>query len=161
MRLIETEEGKLISEHTIERATAIPSKLSRTKSSVYTYDKDNVEEKEVQSKNNKTNKRKAEIIAFSVELSKFKLSYSNLISQKPKSKEDRKKILEIASYVSKDEGAKESLFQSKELPEEKLTEQLDIPKKFIKKNKTYLIAFSLLLNGPYTELKRYLLEGMV
>lgn len=160
MRLIETEEGTMILELTIQQATTIPSKLSRIKSSVLIYDKEIVEE-EAQGKNNKNNKRKAEIIAFSVELSKFKLSYSNLISQKPKSKEDRKKILEIASFVSKDESAKESLLQSKELPEEKLVEQLDIPKKFLKKHKTYLIAFSLLLNGPYTELKRYLLEGMV
>jgi len=106
-------------------------------------------------------KRKDEIAAFSKELLTFNLSFSVLVSQKPKKKEERDQVLAIAKFVSGTPSVKELLLNSKELPDKTIIEEFNVPNKFIRANKFYLIAMSLLLIGPYSEIQSYLLEGLV
>lgn len=102
--------------------------------------------------------RKEEIISFSTELKKFKLSYSVLISEKPRSRTDREKVLEIAKFVCLNPSVKETFLNQKKLPVKRINEQFQVPKSFISKNKYYLTAIALLLIGPYVEIQNYFLE---
>lgn len=118
-------------------------------------------EKELASKSYSVIKRKDEIAAFSKELLRFNLSFSVLVSQKPKKKDDRDQILAIAKFVSSTPSVKETLLNAKKLPDKTIIEEFNVPNKFIRANKFYLIAMSLLLIGPYSEIQSYLLEGVV
>ncbi|MCK2000587.1 hypothetical protein MZM54_04150 [[Brevibacterium] frigoritolerans] len=102
--------------------------------------------------------RKEEIVSFSTELKKFKLSYSVLISEKPRSRTDREKVLEIAKFVCFNPTVKDTFLNQKKLPVKTIKEQFQVPKSFVSKNKHYLTAIALLLIGPYVEIQNYFLE---
>lgn len=160
MCLVETEEGLLITKGQYQLTRLMPSKLSLGEMYDYTFLKGKVKEKEVLEKNEKNFHRKSEIIAFSKELSKYNLSYSILSSQKPKKEIERMKAITIASFVSNCQQSKETLLSKKELLDEMIIDRFNVSKNFIQKNRFYLIAISLLLIGPYSELKSFFLKGV-
>lgn len=105
-------------------------------------------------------KRKDEINAFMKELSDYKISFSSLVAKKPKKRDEREQLLAIAKYLSNNSSFKEQLVRTKKLPIKTIIQELDVPKRLIRANRYYLIAVSLLLIGPYSEIQEYLLEGI-
>jgi len=153
----------LIIEQNYRKNQDSSSTLSRGKENIYPKVKEaaDVKEKELASKSNVVIKRKDEIAAFSKELTSFNLSFSILVSQKPKKKDEREKALAIAKHVSSTPSLKETLLTTKKLPDKSIAKEFDVQNKFLRANKFYLIAMSLLLIGPYSEIQSYLLEGLV
>ncbi|MED2737874.1 hypothetical protein [Bacillus toyonensis] len=108
---------------------------------------------------NKQN-RNLEIVAFSKELKKFDVSFTLLTENKPDDEDDRIYALSIAKSISNSASLKEILLKTKKLPCNELINTFDYKSGFISKYKSYLVAISLLLIGPYNELQNYLIEGL-
>jgi hypothetical protein len=109
--------------------------------------------------NNKQN-RNLEIVAFSKELKKFDVSFTLLTENEPKDKDDRNYAISIAKAISNSDSLKEVLLKTKKLPCNELIDTFDYKSSFINKYKSYLVAISLLLIGPYKELQKFLIEGL-
>lgn len=105
--------------------------------------------------------RKLEIKNFTKDLIRFNISIATLISQKPKKPREIEQAIEIAKIISDDTSLKNSFQNDRGVPIEFILQQLEIPKKFLKKNKNYLIAVTILLCGPYSELRKYFLGEAV
>jgi hypothetical protein len=118
------------------------------------------EKKEFVKTNEKILKRQKEIILFSNELKKYNLSFSVLASHHFKNKDEKETAIAIVKFITDTPSVKETLLNTKTLPDKTIMERFQVSKSFIQKNKLYIIAIFLLLMGPYTEIKSYLLEGL-
>ncbi|MGF7535156.1 hypothetical protein AAGG74_16000 [Bacillus mexicanus] len=146
----------MIFDNLMQKKVASPSKTSRTHSKI---SKEDLAAEDNREYNKAIIDRQKEIKSFSKELIRFNLSIATLVSQKPKKTKEIEQALEIAKLISDDPSLKNSFQNDKGIPIEFILQQLEVPKKFLKKNKSYLIAITLLICGPYTEMRKYFLGG--
>ncbi|MBN9656113.1 RNA polymerase sigma factor SigI [Halobacillus litoralis] len=100
--------------------------------------------------------RKEEILEFQAQLQKYKLSFEELIEASPKHRDARESAVQVARLVYEDEFLCSQVIDKGRLPIKDLVDRVDVSKKTLERNRKFIIALVLILNGDYVYLKDYL-----
>lgn len=105
-------------------------------------------------------KRREEIKAYTYHLEEFGISFSDLAIASPKHTDARKTAIHIAKLLVQNENLNNLLLTKKRLPVKQLEEMVTVSRKTIERNRKYIIAVAIILNGEYLFLNDYIKEGM-
>lgn len=100
--------------------------------------------------------RKSEIADFNRVLEEFGISFSELVEVSPKHEDSRRMLVGIGHKLASDAGLMRIVVTKRMLPIKELLEQVSVSRKTLERNRKYLIALALILNGPYPYLREYL-----
>jgi RNA polymerase sigma factor len=100
--------------------------------------------------------RQSEIADFSRVLSDFGISFVELAEISPKHEDSRRMLVGIGHKLAGDAGMMRILIVKRMLPIKELLEHVDVSRKTLERNRKFLIALALILNGPYPYLRDYL-----
>lgn len=106
-----------------------------------------------------TQKRKEEIGRYQERLLEFDVSFSDLVQNSPKHADARKGAIAIAKLLVSDPELNRFLLAKKRLPIKQLEEKVSVSRKTIERNRKYIIAVSLILNGDFLFLQEYIKGG--
>lgn len=116
--------------------------------------KNSITNYEVEKENSR---RREEIIAFSEELKKYKLSFETLVDSCPSHMDTKNKLLNLAFMCSKENSILDYIHNKKMLPVKEICLITNNNRKFIEKWRKYIIALILIFsNSEYTYLRSYL-----
>lgn len=101
-------------------------------------------------------KRRDEIMHFQQLLTKYDLSFSDLVEQSPKHADARKNAIVIAKILVDDKELIKLLLEKKRLPIKQLEEKVNVSRKTIERNRKYIIAIALVLTSDYVYMKDYI-----
>jgi RNA polymerase sigma factor len=101
-------------------------------------------------------KRRDEIIHFQQLLTKYDLSFKDLVEQSPKHADARKNAIVIAKILVENEELKQLLLEKKRLPIKQLEEMVNVSRKTIERNRKYIIAIALVLTSDYVYMQDYI-----
>jgi hypothetical protein len=102
-------------------------------------------------------RRREEILAFSEELKKYKLSFEILVDNCPSHKETKDKLLNLAFMCLKESSILEYLHKTKKLPVKQICLLTNSNRKLIEKWRKYILVLLLILsNEEYIYLRSYL-----
>lgn len=96
-----------------------------------------------------------EIEAFDKELKAFKLSFSKLVSEAPKHRDTREKLLRVCHEVATDNSLMELIREKKRLPIKKIALKVGQSEKVIKGNKIFILSTVILITGDYESIKSF------
>ncbi|TFE03730.1 RNA polymerase sigma-I factor [Jeotgalibacillus sp. R-1-5s-1] len=99
--------------------------------------------------------RKEEILQYSQALIPYKLSFKELAEQAPKHSDARENAIFIARLVQSNEEWLRELKEKKKLPIKKIEKKIDLSRKTIERNRKYIIAVVILLDGDFPYLQEY------
>ncbi len=100
--------------------------------------------------------RRSEIIDFNSCLAEFGLSFAELAEVSPKHADSREILIGVSRTLAEDVQLMRMLIVKKLLPIKELLSMVDVSRKTLERNRKYIIAIALLLNGPYPYLRDYL-----
>ncbi|MGM0844366.1 MAG: RNA polymerase sigma factor SigI [Bacillota bacterium] len=100
--------------------------------------------------------RKEEIIAFTLKLKEYSLSFDDLVKNSPKHEDARMNAISIAEIVVSTPSFLEYLQTKKRLPIKQLEKKVGFSRKTIERNRKYIIAISIIIMGDFYFLKDYL-----
>ncbi|MCM3628888.1 RNA polymerase sigma factor SigI [Paenibacillus glycanilyticus] len=100
--------------------------------------------------------RRLEIEDFTKELQQFHISFMELAECSPKHADSRQLLQGIAQKLAGKRELFAQLYVSGKLPVKELTELCGVSRKTVERNRKYIIAISLILNGTYPYLSDYL-----
>ncbi|MFJ7639267.1 RNA polymerase sigma factor SigI [Peribacillus sp. NPDC097264] len=123
----------------------------------YFDDKNSIQEYEKQLE---SEKRSEEIHLYINELKDFGLSFDDLVEVSPKHADARKGAIMIAKMLMEDDELKEILFTKKRLPVKQLEGRVEVSRKTIERNRKYIIAVAIILNGDFLYLNEYI-KGVI
>nr|WP_234397002.1 RNA polymerase sigma factor SigI [Bacillus massiliglaciei] len=101
-------------------------------------------------------KRIEEIQLYTKRLSDFSLTFNDLVKSSPKHADAREGAIKIAKTLMSDHEMKEFLFAKKRLPIKQLEDKVQVSRKTIERNRKYIIAISIILNGEFLYLFDYI-----
>lgn len=101
-------------------------------------------------------KRKEEIVHYNLKLKEFGLTFQELTTHSPKHQDAREGAIRIAKILMADQQLKDLLFQHKRLPIKQLELKVDVSRKTIERNRKYIIAICIILNGDFLYLSEYI-----
>ncbi|WP_409305185.1 RNA polymerase sigma factor SigI [Peribacillus sp. SCS-155] len=107
-------------------------------------------------KTKEAERRKEEILHYQMLLKEFDVSFSDLAEHSPKHADARKGAIAIAKIIVEDQELNEILFTKKRLPIKQLEERVKVSRKTIERNRKYIIAVSIILNGGFLYLNEYI-----
>lgn len=120
----------------------------------YIYDKDSLTNYEIEQENLR---RSEEIIAFSNELKRYKLSFEDLVKSSPSHKDTKDKLLNLCLAFSNEASILEYIKSSKKLPVKEICILAGANRKFIEKWRRYILTLILIFsNKEYIYLRSYL-----
>ncbi|MBF8983293.1 RNA polymerase sigma-I factor [Lutibacter sp. B2] len=99
---------------------------------------------------------KHEIEEFETKLEQFNITFLDLLKEAPKHVDTRVNALRIAKYIVENEKLKEELMRKKTLPSTKLTAELGVTVKILKRSRKFIIAAVLILDSDLEQLKNYI-----
>lgn len=108
-------------------------------------------------KDEESNIRKEEILDYTLKLKEFGISFQDLVDISPKHKDARFNIIKISKILHDNVEIRESILNSKRLPIKDILKLVDCSKKTIERNRKYLIAIFIIIDGDYVFLKEYLM----
>ncbi|XEC93671.1 RNA polymerase sigma factor SigI [Paenibacillus tarimensis] len=100
--------------------------------------------------------RRLEIGDFGMQLSKYGITFSELVEVSPKHVDSRRMLSDIAKQLAFDPVLYEQLQNKKQLPIKELLSITDVSRKTLERNRKYLIALAIIYNGSFPFLKSYL-----
>lgn len=100
--------------------------------------------------------RKSEIADFTRVLEDFGIAFSDLVEASPKHEDSRRMLVGIGHKLAADSALMRILITKRMLPIKELLDQVDVSRKTLERNRKFLIALALILNGPYPYLRDYL-----
>ena len=109
---------------------------------------------------NENEKRKEEIIKYERRLKDYGLSFSDLAKHSPKHTDARQSAIRVAQLLVADEQLNGFLREKKRLPVKQLEEMAEVSRKTIERNRKYIIAISIIMNGGFLYLKDYVKGGI-
>ena len=121
---------------------------------------DNINSIEEYEKQLESEKRNEEIQLYISHLQDFGLSFDDLVENSPKHADARKGAVMIAKMLMDDDELKEILFAKKRLPVKQLEGRVKVSRKTIERNRKYIIAVAIILNGEFLYLKEYI-KGVI
>lgn len=104
---------------------------------------------------NSKNTIQKEIEEYKTLLKEFKITFNQLTAAGPKDSEIRKNAMETATLIAKHENLSAYMMDKKKLPMKELDKHSICPK-FVRANKKYIMALSVLFIGNFTMLQKYL-----
>lgn len=107
-------------------------------------------------RNLEKNERQDEIQRFKDVLKDFKVDLTDLYEKAPKHSDARKNALLVAQKLINTDNLKEIFWTSKKLPIKNLIPLVQVSKVTIERNRKYIIALAIIIDGDYTFLKEYL-----
>lgn len=100
--------------------------------------------------------RKEEIIQLQQLLAPFQVRFEDLVNQSPKHADARKNAILVAKTLVEQRELFQLLEETKRLPIKQLKESVKVSRKTIERNRKYIIAVALILNGELIFLKDYI-----
>lgn len=100
--------------------------------------------------------RKLEIENLIDELSKYNITFKELIKASPKWKSTRKQYNEIINYIIKDGEIIEEIYLNNKIPILKIQKNTSVPRKTIERSRKYIISVLIILLGDYQYIKEYI-----
>lgn len=107
-----------------------------------------------------TEKRREEIMRYQKQLSEFEVTFADLAENSPKHADAREGAVSIAKLLVGDPELNEILFTKKRLPIKQLEAKVNVSRKTIERNRKYIIAVSIILNGDFLYLHEYIKGGV-
>ncbi|MFB1081316.1 RNA polymerase sigma-I factor [Jeotgalibacillus sp. JSM ZJ347] len=104
--------------------------------------------------------RKDEIARYSRALNDYGLSFNELAASSPKHKDARRNAIFIAQLVISNDEWFAELKSKKRLPIKKIEKEVEVSRKTIERNRKYIIAVAVLLNGRFPYLYEYVKEQL-
>ncbi|MCM3739603.1 RNA polymerase sigma-I factor [Oceanobacillus luteolus] len=102
--------------------------------------------------------RREETLEYRKKLKEFNLSLLELTEVAPKHRDSRETAVRIARMLNEDDELKQYVLAKKKLPIKKLEKRVSVSKKTIERNRKYILAMFIVLQGNFTYLKEYLKE---
>lgn|SRR5699024_6794698 len=99
--------------------------------------------------------RKQEIIEYSKKLAEFKITLEELTKVSPKHKDARESAIHTAKILYNDEGLRSFVKTTHKLPIKDLVKLVDVSKKTLERNRKFIVAIFIVLDGEYIFLKEY------
>lgn len=99
-----------------------------------------------------------EIISLSTELSKFSITFNELVSCAPKHWDSRLMCIGVARQIVSNPDIYERLKKTRNIPVNELLKIIDISKRTVGKNRKYIIALCLVMNSELDIIKNYIFE---
>ncbi len=103
--------------------------------------------------------RKSEIEHFKKQLKEFHISLEDVIKATPKHEDARENMLSIAKQLKHKKELRAYLLTKKKLPIAEIASSAGVSRKTLERNRTYVIAISLLLIEDYEYVKQFLGRG--
>ncbi|WP_117170777.1 RNA polymerase sigma-I factor [Paraliobacillus sediminis] len=100
--------------------------------------------------------RRNEILMFATELSYFHLSISELMRVSPKHKDARESAIQVARTLYQNEKMREFVQTKKKIPITQLMEYVTVSKKTLERNRKYILAIFIVLDGDFLYIKEYI-----
>ncbi|KIL45857.1 RNA polymerase sigma-I factor [Jeotgalibacillus soli] len=100
--------------------------------------------------------RRDEIVMFTVKLKEYGMSFQDIIEQAPKHEDARQTAMSIARQVAGNSEWMEHLSKKKRLPLKSLENHVSVSRKTMERNRKYIIAIALLLDGDFPHLQHYI-----
>ncbi|PLT34414.1 RNA polymerase sigma factor SigI [Bacillus sp. V5-8f] len=101
-------------------------------------------------------KRREEILRYQKRLSEFDVTFADLAQNSPKHADARESAISIAKLLVNDPELQEKLLAKKRLPIKQLEAKVKVSRKTIERNRKYIIAVALILNGDFFYLHEYI-----
>src|SRR5699024_4535812 len=102
--------------------------------------------------------RREEIKEYNLELKTYKLSLLELTEIAPKHADARESAIRVAKKIYENETLKNYVLSKKKLPLKQLLNIVTVSKKTLERNRKYILAIFIVLNGDYLYLNDYLKE---
>ncbi|HIS28791.1 MAG TPA: RNA polymerase sigma-I factor [Candidatus Avamphibacillus intestinigallinarum] len=99
--------------------------------------------------------RKQEIIEYSKKLAEFKITLEELTKVSPKHKDARESAIHTAKILYNDEELRSFVKTTHKLPIKELVKLVDVSKKTLERNRKFIVAIFIVLDGDYIFLKEY------
>lgn len=100
--------------------------------------------------------KRQEIIEYTKKLAQFDISLSELIKISPKHYDARERAYEVAKIIVGDPSLLKFLVEKKNLPLKKVEERVEISRKTLERQRKYIIALVLVLQGNFDFLQSYI-----
>lgn len=102
--------------------------------------------------------RREETLDYREKLREFNLSLSELAEVSPKHRDARDNAVKIARVLLDNDELKKYVLTKKKLPIKKLEKHVHVSKKTLERNRKFILAIFIVLNGNYIYLQDYLKE---
>ncbi len=96
-----------------------------------------------------------ELEQFQRELKLFDILIDDLVKESPKHIDSRINAVKIARHIVENKKIKQQLYDKKKMPVKKITSSIDVSNKVLKRNRKFIIASVLILDGNSEFLKNY------
>lgn len=102
-----------------------------------------------------TRARRDELVSYNKLLSEFNLSFDELTKAAPKHADARKTAFQTAQIIADSEELYGLLLKNKKLPLKEIEALVEVSRKTLERQRKYIIAVVLLLNGDFVYIKDY------
>jgi RNA polymerase sigma factor len=100
--------------------------------------------------------RRREIQSLHLQLTSFGISFSELVDASPKHADSRETLIQIAKLLADNMELMQRLQTKKTLPIKELLDLVEVSRKTLERNRKFIIAVALILEGNYPYLEDYL-----
>jgi len=100
--------------------------------------------------------RKQEILEFAKLLAEYKLTLPELADASPKHKDARDSAIYTAKVLYADQELREHVQRKKKLPIKELAKLVDVSKKTLERNRKFILAIFIVIDGDFVYLQEYL-----
>ncbi len=100
--------------------------------------------------------RRMEIGELSRELSRYEITFAELVEHSPKHSDSRQMLISIAQELAGSVDLMEQVKQKKRLPIKELMEACGVSRKTLERNRKYIISIAVILSGTYPFMNDYL-----
>lgn len=100
-----------------------------------------------------------ELMDLKSKLAEFKITLDDLAKDSPKHEDTRYNAIRAARLIQENKNLKEKLYLYKKLPLREVLSQYDTSRRFMDKNKKFIIAAVLILDSNLDSLKEYILDA--
>ncbi|MFB1051147.1 RNA polymerase sigma-I factor [Paraliobacillus sp. JSM ZJ581] len=104
--------------------------------------------------------RRQEILLLNKQLQAYKLSISELVKVSPKHKDARRNAINIACLLYNDMEMRNFILKKKRIPMKQLVQKVDVSKKTLERNRKYILAIFIMLDGEFIYLQDCIKEQL-
>jgi len=100
--------------------------------------------------------KREEILQFTKTLADFDITLTEIVKLSPKHHDARTRAYEVAKIIFDSPDLLHNLLEKKSLPLKKIEERVDVSRKTLERQRKYIIALVIILNGNFDYLQTYL-----
>ena len=92
-------------------------------------------------------------------LSEFKITLDDLVKDSPKHEDTRNNAIRVARFIQENTNIKEKLYLDRKLPYTQIISEYNSSRKFLDRNKKFIVATVLILDSNLETLKSYIYDA--